>query len=95
MGFKVQLSGNNKIKVDLNSEPTRAEVSVKDSDEINVDIVSESTSTDIDSKSAVFIQGDDGATFFPQVSLDGNLSWTNNKGFENPPVVNIMGPQGT
>ena len=32
-----------------------------------------------------------GATFTPSVDLDGNLSWTNDKGRENPATVNIKG----
>lgn len=36
----------------------------------------------------------DGATFTPSVSEDGDLSWTNDKGKDNPPTVNIKGPQG-
>ena len=33
----------------------------------------------------------DGATFTPAVDLDGNLSWTNDKGKVNPATVNIKG----
>lgn len=36
-------------------------------------------------------KGEDGATFTPNVSLDGELSWTNDKGLPNPPSVNIKG----
>ena len=36
----------------------------------------------------------DGATFTPQVSENGDLSWTNNKGLENPETVNIKGEKG-
>lgn len=36
----------------------------------------------------------DGATFTPSVSDNGDLSWTNDKGKENPPTVNIAGPPG-
>ena len=28
------------------------------------------------------------------MSVDGIISWTNNKGLENPESVNIKGPQG-
>lgn len=42
--------------------------------------------------SADIISG--GAIFYPHVDADGNLSWTNNKGLDNPPTVNIMGPKG-
>ena len=35
-----------------------------------------------------------GATFTPSVDQDGNISWTNNKGLENPSSQNIRGPQG-
>jgi len=38
--------------------------------------------------------GEDGATFIPEVSPSGNLSWTNNKGLSNPEPVNIKGPKG-
>jgi hypothetical protein len=51
----------------------------------------------VDSNSAVFIQGEDGeagATFYPEVSEDGTLSWTNDKGLENPESVNVKGPPG-
>jgi hypothetical protein len=40
------------------------------------------------------LDGEDGATFTPSVSSDGTLSWTNNKGLENPPPVNIKGADG-
>lgn len=35
-----------------------------------------------------------GALFTPNVDGDGNISWTNNKGLENPKTQNIKGPQG-
>lgn len=35
-----------------------------------------------------------GYTFTPSVSADGVISWTNNGGLENPPSVNIKGPDG-
>lgn len=38
--------------------------------------------------------GEDGATFTPHVSEDGILSWTNDRGVDNPPPVSIRGPQG-
>ena len=38
--------------------------------------------------------GVDGATFTPSVDVNGNLSWTNDKGLTNPPTVNIKGPKG-
>lgn len=38
--------------------------------------------------------GENGATFYPSVSSDGYISWTNDKGLTNPATVNIMGPQG-
>lgn len=36
----------------------------------------------------------DGATFTPSVSEDGDLSWSNDKGKDNPPTVNIKGAKG-
>lgn len=38
--------------------------------------------------------GENGATFTPNVSQEGVISWTNDKGYENPEPVNIRGPQG-
>ena len=38
--------------------------------------------------------GENGATFTPAVSEDGTLSWSNDKGLENPAPVNIKGHQG-
>ena len=39
-------------------------------------------------------QGETGTTFTPSVSEDGDLSWTNDGGKDNPATVNIKGPQG-
>lgn len=36
----------------------------------------------------------DGATFIPNVSESGIISWTNDKNLPNPEPVNIKGPQG-
>ena len=36
----------------------------------------------------------DGATFTPSVSSDGDLSWSNDKGLDNPTTVNIKGQKG-
>ena len=38
--------------------------------------------------------GKDGATFIPSIDEEGNLSWSNNKGLENPPTINIKGLKG-
>lgn len=38
--------------------------------------------------------GVDGTTFTPSVSAEGDLSWTNDGGKENPATVNIKGPKG-
>lgn len=35
-----------------------------------------------------------GATFTPNVSVDGELSWSNDKGLTNPATVNLTGPDG-
>lgn len=37
------------------------------------------------------VSGLEGATFMPSVSEEGILSWTNNKGLNNPEAINIMG----
>ena len=38
--------------------------------------------------------GANGATFYPSVSPDGVLSWTNDRGLENPAPVNVKGETG-
>lgn len=43
----------------------------------------------------VMHDGQNGATFTPSVSADGTLSWTNDRGLENPDPVNIKGKDGT
>lgn len=39
-------------------------------------------------------RGPAGAHFTPSVTADGDLSWSNDGGLENPATVNIRGPQG-
>lgn len=46
------------------------------------------------STSASVSDGEDGATFTPNVDTEGNISWSNDKGLPNPTTRNIMGPQG-
>lgn len=38
--------------------------------------------------------GKDGAVFIPSIAENGDLSWSNNGGLQNPDTVNIKGPQG-
>ena len=38
--------------------------------------------------------GQSGATFYPDVSADGTISWTNDRGLTNPNPVNIKGEKG-
>lgn len=40
------------------------------------------------------VPGEDGATFTPAVDDEGNLSWSNDKGLENPETKNVRGPAG-
>lgn len=40
------------------------------------------------------LKGADGATFTPSVSEEGDLSWSNDDGKENPATVNIKGVKG-
>lgn len=39
-------------------------------------------------------EGTPGAVFVPHLADNGDLSWTNDGGLDNPETVNIMGPQG-
>lgn len=47
-----------------------------------------------EAKEAAAAATESGATFTPSVAADGTLSWTNNKGLENPAPVNIKGEKG-
>ena len=38
--------------------------------------------------------GENGATFIPTVSSDGMLSWSNDKGLDNPTPINVKGADG-
>lgn len=40
------------------------------------------------------VSGENGATFIPNVSAEGVISWTNDKGLINPTPMNIKGEQG-
>ena len=40
------------------------------------------------------LKGDDGTTFYPHVSAEGVISWTNDGGKPNPDPVNIKGADG-
>ena len=45
-------------------------------------------------ENSVIQDGQSGATFYPEVSADGIISWTNNRGLPNPNPVNIKGEKG-
>ena len=49
---------------------------------------------EVGAKSITYVPGENGATFTPNVSEDGIISWTNNKQLDNPSPINIKGPQG-
>lgn len=38
--------------------------------------------------------GRNGATYKPAIDDEGNLTWTNDQGLDNPPTVNLKGPKG-
>lgn len=64
------------------------------SSKIDVGLKQQKSQTEIDSSGAVFLKGEDGATFIPEVSQEGVLSWINDKGLDNPEPANIKGPVG-
>jgi hypothetical protein len=49
---------------------------------------------DLEERQSEVVQGENGATFTPSVSDEGVISWTNDKGLDNPDPVNIKGQQG-
>lgn len=97
--FEISLYGDdNRLTTSLTKEfPVRLElvdtdVPVEVDDRVPIlDNLIEQTNTILqEAKDGKF----DGATFTPSVNENGDLSWTNDKGKENPQTVNIMGPQG-
>ena len=70
--------------------PLGIEIVVLDSSEMEDEVVDDGVG--IPGKDGK--DGVDGATFVPNVDEEGNLSWSNNKGLENPPTVNIKGAKG-
>lgn len=66
--------------------PLGIEIVILDSSEMEGEVVG---GEDIPGKDGV-----DGATFIPSIDEEGNLSWSNNKGLENPPTINIKGLKG-
>ena len=58
-----------------------------------LDLEVEQRSYDLEVEQQVY-KGERGATFYPSVSEEGIISWTNDKGLENPDPVDIRGPQG-
>ena len=65
---------------ELNTEITENEATRRSNEETRIS----NENTRIENETA-------GATFTPYVSESGDLSWTNNKGLENPTTVNIKG----
>lgn len=61
---------------------------------INVKVKDDDSCAKVGGKGAVYIRGEDGAIFMPDVSTDGTLTWTNDKELPNPDPVNIKGPKG-
>lgn len=78
----------------INSSDDKEEVFLLD----NTDIVQELSEDENKIPSAALLnnelkkigKGIDGATFIPNLATDGTLSWTNDKGLENPAPVNIF-----
>jgi hypothetical protein len=76
---------NTNADVDFNSPAQKIDVLLQENDK--------SLPTTFE-KLSVIHNGQNGATFTPQVSNDGVLSWTNDRGLENPHPINIKGKKG-
>lgn len=61
---------------------------------IKVPMKDDDSCAKVGSKGAVYIRGEDGATFYPELSEEGVLSWTNDKDLDNPEPISIRGPKG-
>lgn len=72
------------IDVKFSGASSKIKVSMKDDD----------SCAKVGSKGAVYIRGEDGATFYPELSEEGILSWTNDKDLDNPEPISIRGPKG-
>jgi hypothetical protein len=90
-------SDNNKnIEISVSEENTNADVDFNSpAQKINVLLEENDKSLPTTfEKLNVIHNGQNGATFTPQVSNDGILSWTNDRGLENPHPINIKGDKG-
>ena len=61
--------------------------------DLQVDGESQGLDVSFDEITVVY-NGDNGATFYPSVSDDGVLSWTNDRELENPQPVSLKGEPG-
>ena len=80
------------MKLDLSFEKNQQNINVQFSEsgaEFNTNFGE--TSVIHDGQSGA---GQSGATFYPDVSADGTISWTNDRGLPNPKPVNIKGEKG-
>lgn len=63
-------------------------------EEVRASAESERVATISDFTAKVLAGYFDGATFTPSVSDEGLLSWTNDKGLQNPLTIDVRGPKG-
>lgn len=84
-------TGNGNIDVDLSAYQTKEDNSLKTENKTIVGSINELLN---ELSTIETTPGENGTTFIPNVDNNGNLSWSNNGGLENPTTVNIKGEKG-
>lgn len=94
------------VPIHIQAEHSSSEINYKDQDTWLNDVIDAKansadvyTKTDVDGMlegigGGTGVAGENGATFTPSVSVEGVLSWTNDKDLTNPEPVNIKGAVG-
>ena len=79
----------------VNGKTGKVNLTATDVGAISQDDLQEATNEALEqAKESGEFDGKDGATFTPSLDDEGNLSWSNDKGLQNPEPKNIRGPQG-
>lgn len=98
VSFDIELTTEQNLDVDyaqgFKGDPGRGIWSIEKSRSEGIVDYYTITFTDGTTKEIAITNGLDGAVYTPSVDEDGNISWTNQNGLENPPPANIKGPPG-
>lgn len=91
----VELNGNKSLNdLGIKQDYTASDITFEDGDTFQSKYDNGDLKGPTGETGATGADGANGATFIPSVNNSGDISWTNDKGLNNPTTVNIKGPQG-